>query len=219
MKNIYDCSNSTERPKHKGGGGPVQNDVMRYLRDNAAAYGYRFVLNLGDADVVITNDVFTDKTLRFGRVRVKRMCAPYWQDEFQDRNKPLDEAARQAHVVIFITDYSKKEYEFRNPKLKDSCVALHWVNPDVFKNMKTDKRERFTFAACATDWNRPEKRFYEIALAAQMFPHCDFLIIGRLSDEKIALMPKNCISIGYIEEPRMIAKALNSCHAFINLSY
>jgi len=192
---------------------------MRYLKEHAEKYSYAFTDSLIDADVVITNDVFTDEALQSSKPLVKRMCAPYWQYKFHSRNIPLNEAARQANVVIFITEYSRKEYEHTNQKLENNCVVPHWVDPNVFKNLKVQKRERYTFAACATDWSRAEKRFYEITLVAQMFPQDDFLFIGHLRDDQLALMPKNCISIGYIEEPRMIAKALNSCHAFINLSY
>ena len=229
MRKIHDCSNSSKRPKHKGGGGPVENDVMRYLKNYAKDYGYEFVSEAANADVIITNDIFTEEALhcRYGLGSkkiplVKRMCAPYWQKEFQDRNEILNRAAREADYIIFITEYSAKQYRELNKydvPLKSETVVLHWVNPDIFKDTGAQKREIFTYAACATDWSRPEKRFYEHALAAQMFPRENFLFIGKISDDRLALMSKNCISVGYIDEPTKIAKVLNSCHAFLNLTY
>ena len=35
---IFDCSNSKSRPQHRGGGGPIQNDIMRYLHENDEDY-------------------------------------------------------------------------------------------------------------------------------------------------------------------------------------
>ena len=56
MVKIYDCSNSVHRPHHRGGGGPVNNDVMRYLMENADAYGCQYVQSPNLADVIVTND-------------------------------------------------------------------------------------------------------------------------------------------------------------------
>ena len=106
MYKIFDCSNSAERPPHRGGGGPIMNDILCYLHQNAAEYNYEFIDSASNADVIITNDVFPAEVIGLGKPLVKRMCGPFWQKEHSKRNERLNVAARIADTVIFISEYS-----------------------------------------------------------------------------------------------------------------
>ncbi len=216
---IYDCSNSIERPKTRDFGGPVVNDIMRYLHENSASYNCEFVDDLNNADIVITNDVFPANVLETGLPLVKRMCSPFWHKDFLYRNESLNRAAQLADKVIFITEYSKSQYEYLyGNDLKNTCVITHWVDPKVFDNarlVKDNPNVRFTFAACATNWSRKEKRLSEIVKFANMYPDVRIIMIGT-NDTKV---PDNIMKIGYIPNPELMSVFLNIAHGFINLSY
>jgi glycosyltransferase involved in cell wall biosynthesis len=213
---IYDCSNSAERPSHRGGGGPVMNDVMRYLHEYAEDYYFKFTDSPQEAQVIITNDVFPAAIAELWKPMVKRMCGPFWNIANSDRNIPLNNAARLADEVIFISEYSKKQYFNDNEyNLKSHRVVTHWVDPNVFVPNNTADNKQFTFAACATNWNRPEKRLNDLIRFAQAVPDVQFVIVGTVEQE----LPANFLKIGYLDKPQDVAYILNSVNAFINLSY
>ena len=222
MYNIFDCSNSAERPAHRGGGGPVMNDIMRYLQENAASYNYNFVTNLSDADIVITNDIFPSDVLASGKPLVKRMAGPFWQREYASRNDALNAAAQQANAVIFITEYSKQQYiHCFGDNLKWNTVVTHWVDPNVFYDRKyAHYHNKFMFTACATDWSRKEKRLSAILdFANQLKDECDIVLIGTLNGNNNPhhILP-NIYSMGY-SSPERISSFLNLSDGFLNLSY
>jgi glycosyltransferase involved in cell wall biosynthesis len=213
---IYDCSNSAERPSHRGGGGPVMNDVMRYLHENADLYYYEFVASPQEAQVIITNDVFPAAILGLGKPLVKRMCGPFWNVAYSTRNDVLNCAARQADKVIFISEYSRRQYFNDNGDgLKSHCVVTHWVDPTIYFDAGENKEPTFTLAACATNWNRPEKRLNDLILLGTTLPQVQFIIIGTVEQE----LPSNFVKMGYLDKPSEIAYILNTAHGFVNLSY
>jgi glycosyltransferase involved in cell wall biosynthesis len=213
---IYDCSNSLERPNHRGGGGPIVNDIMRYLHEYAESYHFKFVENPNNAQVIITNDVFPKFIIDLGKPMVKRMCGPFWKKSLSYRNDILNHSARLADKVIFISDYSKRQYFNDNDNdLKSYCVVTHWVDPKIFVKNKVKSGLKYTLAACATNWDRPEKRLNDLIKFAEALPNIQFLIIGEVEQS----LPSNFIKVGYLKNPRDIAKHLNMADAFINLTY
>jgi|GEM_PF-6810957 hypothetical protein len=214
---IYDCSNSVDRPQHRGGGGPVMNDVMRYLHEYAEDYYCEFVDDPEHAEVIITNDVFPKVAIDMGVPLVKRMCGPFWQRDMQSRNDSLNLAASQADMVIFISDYSKRQYFYNKcPDLKNHCVVRHWVDYNIFKpdNFMPSEHE-FMLTACATNWNRKEKRFDDLVKFAEMNPGVQFALIGEVD----VPLPKNMMKMGYLSDPSNIAYILQSSDGFVNFSY
>jgi hypothetical protein len=91
---IYDCSNSTKRQVHRNGGGPIKNDVMRQLQKEAHKYGFTYVTNPIDSDVIITNDVYPDEILLLKKPLIKRMDGVYWLKSLISRNELLNTAAQ-----------------------------------------------------------------------------------------------------------------------------
>lgn len=217
MIKIYDCSNSEERPLHRGGGGPVTNDIMRCLRDAAPAYGAEFTADPTAADIIITNDVFPASVRNLGKPMVKRMCGPFCQREFLDRNEPLNEAARLADKVIFISNYSANQYLYMYGAcgLKEWTVVRNWAEPGMYNDYHAKNQGYFALAAVATNWNREEKRFSDLMKFAEMFPEVDIMLIGTCDAE----VPWNVTKMGYVKSPSFMAAYLNAAHGFINLSY
>jgi len=221
MLKIFDCSNSQDRPLHRGGGGPIVNDVMWYLHENCSRYGCTFVPKGSEADVIITNDIFPQHVLELGKPLVKRMDGVFWHSSLISRNVPLNYAASVADEVIFISDYSKDSYfKLYGDSLKSYCVVRHWVNPHVFHldpiafKEKMNKKREFVFAASATDWERPEKRYSDLLLFANTFP-VQFLLIGKAD----FATPNNIVKVGYLLKPETIATILNKADGFLNLTY
>jgi glycosyltransferase involved in cell wall biosynthesis len=214
---IYDCSNSTERPSHRGGGGPVMNDIMRYLHERAGDYYFKFVDSAEDASVIITNDVFPESVLNLGKPLIKMMCAPFWQKDMQYRNEVLNKAATQADLVIFITEYSRQQYFYHGGlPLKNHCVVRNWVDPSIFMPCDVLPEEHeFSMTACATNWNRKEERLSDFIKFAEANSNILFTLIGTLEQK----LPSNMISLGYLSNPKDIAYIINSSDGFINLSY
>jgi glycosyltransferase involved in cell wall biosynthesis len=219
MIKIFDCSNSIERPPHRNGGGPIVNDVMRYLQENCKHYGFEFVATAQLADVIITNDVFPREVLELKKPLVKRMDGVFWHKHFVERNHPLNMAAQQADTVIFITNYSRDSFfKCYNYPLKNYNVVRHWVDPKVFYRVGTSLNKKFTFCASATDWNREEKRYLSIIKFADMFKNDIHLnLIGKT--HPIYLTPSNVTKYGYTSDPKEMAKIFNRSDGFINLSY
>jgi glycosyltransferase involved in cell wall biosynthesis len=235
---IYDCSNSLERPRHRSESyGPPENDVMRYLKENAHKYEAEWVRTPRDADVVMTNDVFPKDILTLGKPMVKRMDGVFWRPKEIARNIPLNRAARQADRVVFISEYSAKCYlELYGPDINYK-VVLNWVDPGVFKPIPIPdsictsdpfyyRREydeideccygaprHYSFAACASNWERREKRLTSLLKLARQSSDL-FLLIGHVETP----LPPNIESVGYLSPPE-IARWLNLADAFINLSY
>ena len=216
MIKIFDCSNSVERPNHRGGGGPIKNDIIRYLEEYSNDYNCQFIGSHTGADIILTNDVFPANVFGKGIPLVKRMCGPFWQRNLQYRNIELNRAARLADKVIFITKYSEQQYfHCFGDDLKDQCVVTHWVDPSVYYETLIGKNSKFTLAASATNWNRKEKRLDDLINFGILFPEINIMIIGTVDID----LPNNFIKTGYLSRPEDIAIALNKCDGFINLSY
>lgn len=221
MINIFDCSNSAERPSHRGGGGPVVNDVMQYLHESCYKHDCAFVENWSEADVIITNDVFPQYVLGLRKPLVKRMDGVFWHSSLIGRNTSLNFAATCADKVIFISDYSRDSYfNLYGDSLKSYCVVHHWVNPRTFHldpvafKEKIDQERKFVFAASATDWSRIEKRYSDLLLFANTFP-VHILLIGKTDFST----PNNITKVGYLTKQEDIAVVLNKADGFLNLTY
>jgi glycosyltransferase involved in cell wall biosynthesis len=219
MIKIFDCSNSSERPPHRNGGGPLVNDVMRYLHENCEYYGFTFVNDPHIADVIITNDVFPKYILDLKKPLVKRMDGVFWHKDFVQRNHPLNRAAQQADNVIFITNYSRDSFfNTYNQPLKDYCVVRHWVDPKVFRRFEYPLNKKLVLCASATDWDREEKRYLSIIKLASMFKDQFLLnLIGKNS--YFIRTSSNVTKYGYISDPKEMANIFNSSDGFVNLSY
>jgi len=99
-------------------------------------------------------------------------------------------------------------------------LQLEWL-PKVFNYQNTESRRferRFTFAACASNWARSEKRLGSVLGFARLVPEVDILLIGTCPTV-LGHLPKNVRPIGYLEDPKSIAEWLNRCHGFLNLTY
>lgn len=219
---IFDCSNSTERPMNRGFGGPVENTIVRDLKKYASLYGYAFVDDIDDANIIFTNDVFTRdaeiRALDFGVPIVKRMDGVFFQDALRSRNESLNLAAQQADLVIFISEFSRDAYNALYGKLQpviNQCVILNWVDDAVFKfedhSFQTTPER---FVAAATSWNREEKRLNAIIELAHKNPSKEFHLIGDTSKLDIAL-PTNVFGVGYIEDESMLCDILGDMDAMI----
>jgi glycosyltransferase involved in cell wall biosynthesis len=219
MIKIYDCSNSAERPENRGNGGPVENDVMRYLKENAHEYDCIFTENSQDYDLLITNDVFPEKFYTSPLPKLKRMDGIFFQEQYRKRNIPLNEAAKEADHVIFISEFSKQSYEAIETPLKSSSVALNQVDPNVFKSRYPSlilMSGPISFISIANDWSREEKRFNDILNFAKVIDGVLFLI-GKIPEGTI--LPDNVTSFGYKNDPVVIAGLINYADAFVNFSY
>jgi glycosyltransferase involved in cell wall biosynthesis len=219
MIKIFDCSNSSERPPHRNGGGPLVNDVMRYLRENCSSYNCDFVSSLEDADVVITNDVFPYAVLDSNKPLVKRMDGIFSHSLLMDRNNTLNEAAQQADKVIFITQYSQDSYFnlYGNP-LKSYCVVKHWVDPKVFSRTQPALNKKLVLAASATNWDRVEKRYEcHIKFASMFRDNIDIILIGKTNP--FYHTPPNMVKVGYLEKPEDMAAIMRKADGFLNLTY
>jgi glycosyltransferase involved in cell wall biosynthesis len=221
--NIYDCSNSDERPQNRGNGGPVQNDVMRYLKENAHSYGCQFVDHGHHSliDLVITNDVFPEHILKiYNGPKLKRMDGVFFQEKYKERNIPLNRAAQQADHVIFISEFSKQSYfDLYGDPLKSCSVALNQVDPSIFKCLHSNPRDwggKLNFATSANDWSRKEKRLHDILAFANVIDGILF-IFGTMP--KGVNLPDNVTTWGYKSDPKIMCELLSYADAFVNFSY
>lgn len=213
MIKIFDCSNSDFRPEHRAiSKGPKQNDIMRYLHENAKRYSCEFTDDYKSSDVIITNDVYPDYVLKIDRPRVKRMCSPYWRTNLLDRNIRLNKAAEQSNWVIFISQYSWSSYRYiyGYPKFNHNVIR-HWVDPKVFKMSYRDTE--FSLVSSATNWSREEKRLSEIIKIANLGYKIN--LIGECEYN----LPSNITKVGYLEDPQEMAYWLNKSQVFLNLTY
>jgi glycosyltransferase involved in cell wall biosynthesis len=213
---IFDCSNSNERPVNRGNGCPLENDIMRYLKENSHKYNCIFVEDFSISDIIITNDVFPKYIQDINKPKIKRMDGIYWQYDLLDRNILLNNSAQIADHVIFISEFSKNSYfELYGSPLKSCSVCLNQVDHNIFYNYKNNIKD-LIFIANASSWVREEKRFNNILKLAENIEE-KLLLIGKLP-ENIKL-PKNIISLDYINNPIDISKTLNMGSTFINFSY
>jgi glycosyltransferase involved in cell wall biosynthesis len=214
---IYDCSNSIERPVHRGSGGPVMNDIMRYLHERAEDYYFKFIDSPEEAEVIITNDVFPKSILELGKPLVKRMCGPFWQNDMSYRNDILNASAKLADRVIFISEYSRKQYINCFGDNLNSRVVLNSVDDSVFYPVDImPKNHDFTLVAQVTNWNRKEKRLTDLIKFAEINPRISFTILGTIEEKNL---PSNMLCMGYLSDPNDIAYIFNSSDGFINPSY
>lgn len=219
MVKIFDCSNSEKRPLHRGGRGPLVNDIMRYLQENCSNYNCEFVKSIEDADVAITNDVFPNHVLDSNKPLVKRMDGVFWHSNLVDRNYLLNEAAQQADKVIFISEYSKESY-FRlyGDPLQSHCVVKHWVDPKVFNRTQPALNKKLVLVASATDWDRPEKRLQcHLRFASLFEDSVHIMLIGKI--HPIYSVPPNVTKVGYLEKPEDMADVFRKADGFLNLTY
>ena len=220
MIKILDCSNSGERQEHRGGRGPVTNDVMRYLQTYASDYGCVFTGDVAKADIIITNDVFPTKLHSVKLPKLKRMDGVYFQNQFKVRNEPLNQSALLADHVIFISEFSRQSYDILyGQPLKSFSIALNQVDPSVYyANSSISKNERFTLISSATSWDREEKRLADIIRFAKISGE-QIQLIGSMSDSVKASIPDNVLSLGYNTDNEKTCRQLNEASAFLNFSY
>ena len=217
---IFDCSNSGERPPHRSMSfGPRQNDVRRSLSRYSIEFGVEYVNDPAIADVIITNDVFPSDILKLDKKKVKRMDGIYWDDASIERNIPLNRAASQADLVIFVSKYSQDSYRQLYGDLKTrNVVVLNQVDGCMFnKNAKSYKREdKFVWTASASNWERKEKRFDALMSFAKIIDENSILqLIGHCNVD----VPKNVVKLGYKNDEMEVAEILIDSHAFVNFSY
>lgn len=218
MFNIFDCSNSEERPAHRETSlCPFENDIVAGLKKYSSYFDCKFVKDVNEANIIFTNDIFPEYVLKIKKLKIKRMDGIYWQTQLKNRNLLLNKAAKQADHVIFISNYSKNSFfSLYKNELKSYSVILNNVDNNLFYPIINLKAEnKITFSACASNWHRPEKRFNEILKIAELFPEYTIYLIGRCD----YTIPINIKKFGYIENYKKINKILNSTLAFINVSY
>jgi glycosyltransferase involved in cell wall biosynthesis len=212
MRKIYDCSNSIKRPHHRGGKGPLENDIIRHLKEYCNDYNCMFVDNPYEGDVIITNDVFPNGLP--DRPKIKRMDGIFWRHCFLDRNIKLNKAAIEADHVIFISEFSKNSFfNLYNLPLKNYSVVLNQADPKIFHN-KNYVKEEFSLITTATSWLREEKRLKAILDLANNIEENIYMI--GVND---SINVPNIKFVGYLDTPEKIAEELNKHSAFINFSY
>ena len=223
MIKIYDCSNSNERPSHNLSNlGPVENDIMRDLKIYANYYGFNFVDNVSNADVVITNDIFPSTIKKLTIPKVKRMDGIYWKNDLKSRNGALNESAALSNLVIFISNFSRMSLMRLYPdvflKLNTAVVVVNYVDTSIFQRI--DKylpiEPTFIWSACASNWSREEKRLNELIRFSSVIDKNDVIqVIGKCDCD----LPNNMIKIGYVSNDSQKSKILQNSHAFVNFSY
>jgi glycosyltransferase involved in cell wall biosynthesis len=216
---IYDCSNSSSRPAHRGYGGQVENACVSLLKKHATRFNCEFVDTIDNADVVFTNDVFPEYILKSNIPLVKRMDGIFWQLEYRDRNLAYNEAAMYADHVIFTSEYSRRAYyEMYGDLLKCESVALNWVDTSIFYPDYRLVENVDKWIAVATSWERFEKckkDIYSFAKMLEAYGSSPLQMVGTLDESP----PHNIVSHGYIEDPKVLAQLLRNADALINLSY
>jgi glycosyltransferase involved in cell wall biosynthesis len=213
MTKIFDCSNSIERPEHRGYGGPFTNDIIRYLKENAYRFNCSFVNDIKKADVLLTNDVFPKEFVKLSLPKIKRMDGIYFQNEYKNRNLSLNDSAKIADHVIFISEFSKNSLYKLYGEIKNHTVILNQCDPMIFFPIKK-KRELKTFIAAATHWDREEKRLDALLEFSKMDNNLIYLI-GTCGKK----LPNNVKSLGYISNPVDIAITFQNVDAMVCFSY
>lgn len=214
MRKIFDCSNSQERPLNRNVGGPVENEFVTLLKKYSRDFGYEFVSDVNDSDIIFTNDIYPSHILQIQKPKIKRMDGVFWKHDLKDRNEKYNQAALESDHVIFISHYSKDSYQklYGNP-LKNFSVVHHWVEK-CFEYKNTNSFNS-TFFSMATNWNREEKRLNELIKFSENIP-CTIYLIGTCEKE----LPKNIISVGYLEtNSQEFLEVIKKCCGFLNLTY
>lgn len=214
MLKIYDCSNSVKRPAHRGGGGPIENDVVKQLKKWAAHFNATFVDSPFGADILFTNDVYPDEILALGLPKVKRMDGMFYRPYDKTRNDIYNTAALQSDHVVFISEYAKDSFERLYGYPITASVSLNVAEPEIFQFRPRPVCSHRYVAAC-TDWSREEKRLSAIVqLADSDAFNGDIYLVGHIHIE----VPENVKVLGYLDQPRM-AELFYNMDAFINFSY
>lgn len=216
MIRIYDCSNSSERPRHRAISlCPKENDIVRDLKANAYLFGCEFINNYRKADVIFTNDVFPKHLINSNKFKVKRMDGTFWRNDLIKRNERLNNSAEKADYVIFISQYSSNSYyDLYGKGINHSTIILNNVC-GIFRRLRSFTSEvPKVFTANASNWEREEKRFKDLMLLAKH-------IKGRITLIGKCRLPvaRNVIKVGYTDDYLKLNSILNSSDAFINLSY
>lgn len=219
MFRVFDCSNSSTRPSNRGFGGPVMNEFVALMHKYAPAYGFEFINNANDADIIFTNDVFPVDVRDLGIPMVKRMDGIFWQHDLIHRNHAYNESAMMADGVIFITEYSRNSLKTLYPnefnQLRNHVVSTHWTDPtDIPKVNISDVQTPTVFVAMATNWNRPEKRVNELI----KFASTHDVVIHLIGTTDGIKLPSNIIPHGYLTSSEAVSSVFNQSHAFINLT-
>ena len=216
---IYNCSNSAGRPPHRSESfGPKENDIIRGLKSYCNQYDAEFIDNPILSNVIITNDIFPSEIVSLGKPLIKRMDGIYW-DRNRDRNEPLNKAARQAEHVIFISEYSRDTYfKMYGQPLKQHSVVLNQMDNNVFYSYKGNIGKELKWAAAASNWSRPEKRFNDLLVFSDMIRR-NGETLHLIGNCDIKELPDNIIKEGYIDDENTINYVLNGVGAFVNLSY
>lgn len=213
---IFDCSNSVERPPHRGGGGPRMNDVVRQLKENAPFLDLCFVESPHDAQVLFTNDVFPSSLFSLELPRVKRMDGIFSQEHLLSRNLPLNTAAQTADITLFISEFSKKSYEALYGPLPNSRVILNTADPRVFYSSKKSYKKSacLKLIAVATDWKREEKRWDDtLSFARRHLADVHLVVVGAPPEGDI---PSNVELAGYLAD---YSALLRDVEGMLCLSY
>lgn len=218
---IYDCSNSAASLKNKTHlYGPKENDIIRYLKQYSNEFGHSFVNNPDIADVIITNDIFPSTF--FGKRKVKRMDGVFCRKDLIHRNESLNQAAREADHVIFISNFAKENYfrlyDKERKTIKSYSIIPNEADPRVFYpgldwSSSTGLKE---VVSIASDWSRPEKRLKELLVLVEISPDIEFVLVGKVPNKKV---PRNVRIKGYIDSPQELANILRMSDAMISLFY
>jgi glycosyltransferase involved in cell wall biosynthesis len=218
MIKIFDCSNSPERPLHRPNSRcPRENDIMKDLKIYCPN-DFIFIDNAYDSDVIITNDVFPNYLKNMNKIKVKRMDGVYWQEQFKERNIPLNESAQIADLVIFISEFSKNSYfNLYGNALKNNVVIKNNADSNIFKNLNNKPKDKIYLCASASNWTRPEKRLSSIMKLVEHYPNkkIHLNLIGDVKEK----LPNNVTSYGYKENQKEMSEIMNMSNIFINFSY
>lgn len=189
---IYDCSNSAEYTHRP----PKDNEIVRYLKENAAQYGHSFTDDPAAGEVYFTNDIFPS-TLENDKIKVKRMDGVFSRYDNKHRNESLNKAAAEADLVIFISEYARKSYYKlygkEEHRISTSVVILNEADYKTFYPGKINNSEPKTVVCVADDWSRPEKRFEEIIKLANRLSTVQFVVVGRVNN---VCLPSNIVLTG-----------------------
>lgn len=214
LRRIFDCSNSQERPSNRNFGGPIENEFVSLLKKYSWRYGYEFVFDVNNADIIFTNDIYPSYIKDIQLPKIKRMDGVFWKNDLKERNEKYNQAAIESDHVIFISHYSKKSYEilYGNP-LKNFSVVHHWVEKKF--DYKNENQFNSIFFSMATNWNREEKRLNELIKFSENIP-CKIYLIGTCEKQ----LPENIISVGYLETDSLeFLNVIKKCCGFLNLTY
>lgn len=217
MVRIYDCSNSSERPRHRGFGGAKENGVVTLLKKYSESFDFQFVTDPSEAQLLFTNDVFPRALAELPLLKVKRMDGIFWREQDKDRNESLNAAAVLADHVIFVSKYSRDSYHaLYGQLLKAESVVLNWADSRVFYPdlNKEVPRKLKVLAAAATSWVREEKRLPALVALAEAIDSIKILMVGELLEP----YPANMIPLGTLNHPEL-ASTLRLVDAFVNFSY